>query len=702
MNSPQTQSSRLAESKSSLNLSSSSPASTPPASTTVFRRLKPWFLSIVLHTLFLLALGLWVIDSLAGDAGHRIWATYAGNDSAMADFTVASVSSYDPTSSAPTTASAVLEQPVTTQLDTSADPSPLDALDSFDPPSAALASMDLFERSDVWGAELGGGKAMKSLSDLTRAASGADKLVAAAGIGEAGEVVTGAIRSELEQDNTLVVWLFDASASLTLKRNQMAVHAESFYKSIEAFNTKRRDRDADASTLYSSVIAFGQNWREILRPTHVGARAISAMTKVPIDTTGDENVMSAVTQAVQLYREQRKRKERILIVILTDESGDDTLRLEPTIEYCRSAGVAVHVIGPNAVMGCEQGSQLCHIPSGGREYAFWLPVKKGPETSLPERFLVPYWHDSALPMWQQSGARVAANTPWYGGPYRERLHSGFGPFALTRLALQTGGSFTMLDENGSRSVEQWSNRNEYLPDYDSVDQYVRSLHQYPVRKFVVDAATISYQHADLFVPPRMTFLGERSPVYPYPILHPYFVPSKFRDQLSRVLRIERARIEKASEVLQSFVVRLEDTSVPWHEETLPRWQASFDLTKGRVYAMQARCLEYLAATEGLVQSLSPQVNEITLLPDASLRSSESRYLVDTAIHSLDKCIEEHTGTPWASLAQWELDTPVGLRVAPAVIPPPPPAPPRPPRGPSFSTKMPSGSSSGSSFSFPRL
>ncbi|GAA5509271.1 hypothetical protein Rcae01_04770 [Novipirellula caenicola] len=651
-----------------------------------------------MHTLLLLALGLWVFDSLAGDNRHRIWATYPSDDSAMADFTVASVSAYDPTASAPPTAAAVLEQPVATRLDTPADLSSLETLEMSEPPSAALASMELFERSGKWGEEVRAAEATKKLSDLTRPASGADALVAVAGIGQAGEVVTGAIRSELEQDNTLVVWLFDASASLTQKRNLMAMHAESFYKSIEAFNTKRRDKDEGDNTLFSSVIAFGQNWREILRPTHVGARAISAMTKVPIDTTGDENVMSAVTQAVRLYREQRKRQERIIIVILTDESGDDTLQLEDTIQYCRSAGVAVHVIGPNAVMGCERGSQLCQVPSGGREYAFWLPVKKGPETSLPERFLVPYWHESALPLWQQSGASVAANTPWYGGPYRERLHSGFGPFALTRLALQTGGSFTMLDEDGTRSIGSWANRTDYLPDYASVHQYVQSLQDHPVRQFVVDAATLSYQQAELFVPPRMTFLGQRDVVYPYAVLHPYVVPATFRSQLTRALRIERARIEKASAALQSLIVRMEDTSVPWQDETSPRWQASFDLTKGRVYATQARYREYLAATENVTETLSLETNEITLLPDAQLRTSESRYWVDTAVHSLNKCIDEHPGTPWPYLAQWELDVPVGLRIQPAVIPRPPPPPPRPPGGPSFSTK----SSSGSSFSFPRL
>ena len=664
-----------------------------------FRTLKPWFTSIGLHTLLIVGLGLWVLDSFGKDSGHLITAAFPGNESAMADFSVAAVTSYDPTRDPTAISEAVLEQPVATSLESQAKPSPLDALDANDFSSASLASMEMFNRKDVWGEELRSGNARKKLSNLTRDPSGTDKLLSAAGIGAAGDVVTGAIRSELDQGDTLIVWLFDASASLTQKRSQMAVHAETFYKSIEAFNTKRRDKEENENTLFSSVIAFGQNWREILRPTHLGARAISAMAKVPIDTTGDENVMSAVTQAVQLYREQRKRQERIMIVILTDESGDDTLRLEDTIDYCRSAGVAVHVIGPNAVMGCERGSQLCQIPSGGREYAFWLPVKKGPETSLPERFLVPYWHESALPLWQQSGASVAANTPWYGGPYRERLHSGFGPFALTRLALQTGGSFTMLDEDASRSVvDQWANRNDYLPDYASVNQYVNSLREYPVRQFVVDAATISYQQADLFVPPRMTFLGGRAPVYPYPILHPYVVPANFRNQLSRVLRIERARIEKASEVLQSLIVRLEDSSVPWQDEDSPRWQASFDLTKGRVYAMQARYLEYLAATQNANQSLSLETNEVTLLPDAQLRSSESRYLVDSAIHSLDKCIKEHPDTPWAYLAQWELDVPVGLRIQPAVIPRPPPPPPRPPGGPGYSTK----SSSGSSFSFPRL
>ena len=260
-----------------------------------------------------------------------------------------------------------------------------------------------------------------------RISSDLSQMRRADGVASAADVVTGAIRRELEQGDTLVVWLLDASISLHENRELLSKKAESFYKSIDAFNTSGEQYGGD-HTLLSSVVSFGRSWNEIMRPTRMGAKAIEKMTEVPIDRSGIENVMAAVNGTVRLYRERRHRNDRLVLVILTDESGDDVTNLEQTIELCREEGVVVHVVGPSAVMGCQKGSQLCQIPQGNRTYPFWLIVNKGPETSLPERFLLPYWHESSVPPWQQDGA-TAGQSAWYGGSYRERLPSGFGPYA---------------------------------------------------------------------------------------------------------------------------------------------------------------------------------------------------------------------------------------------------------------------------------
>ncbi len=96
----------------------------------------------------------------------------------------------------------------------------------------------------------------------------------------------------------------------------------SFYKSIDAFNTSGEQYSGD-HTLLSSVVSFGRSWNEIMRPTRMGAKAIEKMTEVPIDRSGIENVMAAVNGTIRLYRDRRHRNDRLVLVILTDESGDD-------------------------------------------------------------------------------------------------------------------------------------------------------------------------------------------------------------------------------------------------------------------------------------------------------------------------------------------------------------------------------------------
>jgi hypothetical protein len=104
-------------------------------------------------------------------------------------------------------------------------------------------------------------------------------------------------------------------------------------------------------------------------------------------------IHSSVNQVVQLYRDKRRRRERMVIVLLTDESGDDGMAVEPTVLNCRQHGVAVHVIGPTAVMGLEEGAQLWTSHATGQPLRFLLKVKRGPETCLPERAFLPYWHE---------------------------------------------------------------------------------------------------------------------------------------------------------------------------------------------------------------------------------------------------------------------------------------------------------------------
>jgi hypothetical protein len=625
------------------------------------RAVRPWLVSLTLHTLGMLFLALWVAPSLRSVPIERLKASLGGNDGGLAEFSLAApsqpefaveASAFD--SSAVVTTDLVLPKPV-----------------QFDSAAFRPVKPINFSRLSV---DVPAAQKLTEAMATSRTASAIGELRRADGVDGATDVVTRAISRELELGDTLVVWLLDASISLSQNREVLANKAAAFYKSTDSFNTSP-DQYSGQHTLMSSVVAFGRRSSEVLPSTRMGAKAVEAMTRVPIDMSGIENVMAAVSRTVRLYRKTKRRKERIVLVVLTDESGDDLLQLEPTIELCRQEKVAVHVVGPSAVMGCQKGSQLCVLTNNNVDYSFWLTVNKGPETSLPERFLVPYWHESSVPPWRQGGAS-ASLSEWYGGSYRERVPSGFGPYALTRLALQTGGSFTIFEQLPAQADYDLEHLLQYAPDYGSTRDYRDSIEGKPLRQFIADAAAISFKQPELFTAPRMVFMGARSPYYPYKVEQHYYSPADFRDQLSVAVLRERRRVTQASQVLAQFVAHLIDPSIDWEyeyaREESKRWRAWYDLTRGRLLATQARYLEYLATTSQFGGVLSTQCNEVTLHAASALGNPESELLINDAMRCLYRCVSENEGTPWEDLARWELDIPCGLRVEQGTIPRPKP------------------------------
>ena len=195
-------------------------------------------------------------------------------------------------------------------------------------------------------------------------------------------------------------------------------------------------------------------------------------------------------------------------------------------------------------------------------------------------------------------------------------------------------------------------------------------------QILADAAATGFQQSQLFTAPRLTFMGKRSPHYPYEIKHYYYSPTDFRDQLALTLHQERTRVTQAMRTLARFITHLQDSRIDWEyeysKEDSKRWRARYDLTKGRLLATQARFLEYIATSLELEQTISPACNKITLYPGSSFRNPAAQMFADEASRVLYRCKQENAGTPWQDLAQWELDKPFGFRIERGQIPKPPP------------------------------
>ncbi len=99
--------------------------------------------------------------------------------------------------------------------------------------------------------------------------------------------------------------------------------------------------------------------------------------------------------------------------------------------------------------------------------------------------------------------------------------------------------------------------------------------------------------------------------------------------------------------------------------TIPRWQAGYDLSMGRVLATKVRTESYnamLAKAKQGMRFASAKNDTWQLVPDDEISvGSVLEKQAAQAKQYLERVVHEHPGTPWAVLAQNELKQPLGWK-----------------------------------------
>ncbi|HUY32303.1 MAG TPA: hypothetical protein VMV69_05945 [Pirellulales bacterium] len=460
--------------------------------------------------------------------------------------------------------------------------------------------------------------------------------------------LTDEILTHLEQSKLLVVWIMDASISLAPDRQMVAERLERIYKELDQASGSSAGGSAagglSSGALKSSLVAFGEKALEMVPPTVNYAECFDAIRHVPNDPSGIENVFSTVIQCVQRYQKPgRAEHRRLMFVIWTDESGNDYARLEDAVQFCHRNVVPVYVVGPSAMFGQERGT-LAYTHVDGKVYN--LPIDRGPDAVRQERLNLPYWFD---------------------GSQYETLHSGMGPFALTRLAHETGGAYFIKDNPADRSPFPVETMRRYVPDYDSPNEYVRRAQRSPLRRAVLGSVDLASQRK-LKGTPRLSFA---------PTGRTFFQELK---QAQETVAYNLLTITSAVALFGPKGLEKE-----YVKEPSPRWRAWYDLTYGRLLAMNVRCNEYNSACAEMkgkgADFVDKQSNRWQFKPDRKIHfGSQNERMAKEAIRLLTRCVNDNPGTPWAVLAQRELEQPLGFAVDEAYVAPPPPAP-APPKTP---------------------
>ena len=467
---------------------------------------------------------------------------------------------------------------------------------------------------------------------------GGDVTNAVGEVGEALDQVAREILRHLAQHRLTVVWMFDESESM--RDDQKAIKAK-FDRVVNelrinpppeappgAGKPAEGKKKSAEPPLAHAIVGFGADVHyEQERPTadiDVIGRAID---RLRIDSTGRENTMSAVREVIGHYDNQIRDDRRLLLVIATDESGDDGDYVEEARQTALRHKVPIYVIGRQSLFGTAQLTINYTDPVTKDVYE--VGIRRGPETADVESLQ-------------------------YDGLHRRRdeLPSGFAPYELARLAKDTGGIYFLLPSEEQTRVHRREKAysiatlKEYVPDYESRAAYIARCSKSPLRQTLREIIAITSE---------------------FPFRHHYpVIPEEMLPLIAQEVPIVTERLAALGAIEKKLraIEKLRD------RETEKRWQAAYDLMLAQVVIYQIKAFEY---RENLLemankvprpkQMPSPELSVAWSLDHSRERktaaATEKATLEATRLCKL--VIERHPQTPWADLAQDELNRGFGIK-----------------------------------------
>ena len=437
------------------------------------------------------------------------------------------------------------------------------------------------------------------------------------GVAGAIDRITYEIAASLRERETLAIWLFDASLSLRDRRQQIADRFDNVYRELGLLKV------GQDGALLTAIASFGEQTSIITpKPVDDVSKITAAVRGIASDQSGKEHVFDAVVRVASKWKSFRtKQKRNVMIIIVTDERGDDYAQLETVIDGVRRYGMRVYCIGNASPFGRELG-YVSFTDDRGQHWPN-RPMHQGPETVAPERLRLAFWGTAARDL--------------------ERMSAGFGPYALTRLCSESGGLYLVSNESNGPRFEPAVMRN-YQPDYRPIKFYQKDLADNLAKGSLVRAA-----------------MSTSANEIPTPTL-------SFRADTDANLRQGITEAQKPFAVLDDRLNKMHQLLAAGEKDrdklSTDRWRASYDLAMGRILAMRVRAYGYNVILAQMKSSprpfKRPESNQWRLKPSNTVDAPPAiRKMAQQAAEYLNRVIEEHASTPWALLAQRELSQPLG-------------------------------------------
>jgi len=475
------------------------------------------------------------------------------------------------------------------------------------------------------------------------------------GYGAALSRLTRELLRMMRESKVMVVWLFDESESMKDDQREIRDQFHKVYEELgiaakkdETLKNRARGNRPQDEVLLTSIVGFGEQLHVLQETPTADIELIKkAIDKIDIDNSGLENMSRAVRDVVSRYRTMAGRQDRrLVLVIVSDESGDDGQFIEEAINEVKRANAPVYILGREAVFGYPYARMDYVDKVYGLHH--WIQVNRGPETAAVEAL------------------------QWNGFGKRYDVHqSGFGPYEQVRLAKESGGIYFLLPGEEEtltgpgahdRRKFDFLKMKEYQPDLVARREYEEERARSPQFRSVI-----------------WTVISA---------LNPYDSNNSFLDvqewhysvDLEEFRRQGRTNFDKALRSMDAAnraYVLLEKIEQNREREESWRWRAAYDLARAQILAFRVRLFQYLLALDQHVKQnpkpKKPNSNEwvIRVRREMLPPDPEQVKITKVDLEELENqrkraeelfryVIEQHPGTPWAIRAQGELNAGFGV------------------------------------------
>lgn len=582
-----------------------------------------WGLSMILHIVFVLVLGMWTIAQIAKTEVKDLVATVEERpDEVINQVLEEEVKPSETLDLVSTSISSMLGANGAVQA--MAEPKVAQQVTETvtDQPQVDVALADVFASTGT------------VLSNELPEGQAGDPAVISDSIADAMDRITAEILAKLAKSKVLVIWCFDESGSVQDDRIEIMNRIERVYKELGVSEQAAGDALLTAVTSYSMATHV-----QTPKPTANIEEIMKAMNDVPIDESGVENMCQAIGESISLHRKYATSGRRqLMLILVTDESGDPKSNfdyLEATIAEAKQGHCPLYVLGREAVFGYPYAHMRWEDPKTG--IPFWIQIDRGPETPFPEQLQI----DGLHRRWDAHA-------------------SGFGPYEQTRMARQTGGLFFMLPNPEANLVGRDNRKytleamRPYLPDLSARADYLAERDKHEMRRIMWKVIT------------DLNPYNKGGPRVEVRIDNFSINQDEFRRQAAEEMKQAMALIGYLKEAEKA----LEKARPMRSREASPRWRANFDMMYAQTIAYQVRLYEYGAYLQAFMNNPKPIKNVFgprrpTNAWDVhtsakTLTGDKFKKEKDKSTQLYTEIMREHVGTPYASRAEWEIKRGFGV------------------------------------------